>query len=116
MKCIILYCSVVSNVSAVGKSSSSISLQWVPVKGSLVTGYNVTYKMVSGGPAWHVTLRRNASRVDLVNLRGMTAYSIKLGLLASHEILWSEEMFCSTPPGGEYNQEHISICSWYNTV
>ena len=98
---IIIYCSVVSNVSAVGKTSSSISLQWVPVKGSLVTGYIVTYYTVSGGLTRNVTLQRNASRVDLVNLRGMTAYSIKLGLLASHnEFFWSEEILCSTPPGG----------------
>ena len=98
----ILFCSVVSNVSVVGKTSSSISLQWVPVRGSLVTGYMVVYNMVSGGPSWNVKLQRNASRVDLVNLRGLTTYSIKLGLLAfENEILWSEEMFCSTPPGGE---------------
>ena len=72
------------------------------MKGSLVTGYTVAYKMVSGGPTWNVTLQRNASRVDLVNLRGLTAYSIRLGLLAfDNEILWSEEMFCSTPLGGE---------------
>lgn len=72
------------------------------MKGSLVTGYNVTYKMVSGDPTWHVILQRNAKRVDLVNLRGMTAYSTKLGLLTPHnEILWSEEMLCSTLPGGE---------------
>ena len=97
-----LSCSVVSNVSVVGKTSSSISLQWVPVKGSLVTGYTVEYNVVSGGPSWNVKLQRNASRVDLVNLRGMTVYSIRLGLRAfESEILWSEEMFCSTPPGGE---------------
>lgn len=101
MFCIIIYRSVVSNVSAVGKTSSSISLQWVPVKGSLVTGYIVTYYTVSGGPTRNVTLQRSASRVDLVNLRGMTVYSINLGLLASHnEIFWSEEIFCSTLPGG----------------
>lgn len=72
------------------------------MRGSLVTGYTVAYEMVSGGPTWSVKLQRNASRVDLVNLRGMTAYSIKLGLLAfDNEILWSEEMLCSTPLGGE---------------
>lgn len=72
------------------------------MKGNLVTGYTVAYEMVSGGPTQNVKLQRNASRVDLVNLRGLTAYSIKLGF-ATHdnEVLWSEEMLCSTPPGGE---------------
>lgn len=72
------------------------------MKGNLVTGYTVTYEVVSGGPTQNVKLQRNASRVDLVNLRGLTAYSIKLGLVTlGNEILWSEEMFCSTSPGGE---------------
>lgn len=73
------------------------------MKGNLVTGYTVAYEMVSGGPTQNVKLQRNASRVDLVDLRGMTAYSIKLGLvtLDINEILWSEEMSCSTLPGGK---------------
>ena len=72
------------------------------MKGSLFTGYNVTYAVVSGGPTGHVVLQRGASWVELVNLRGMTAYSIKVGLLAvGNETLWSEEVLCSTLLGGE---------------
>ncbi len=96
------YFSAVSNITAVALNSSSIFLQWDPAKGSLYTGYNVTYAAVSGGPTWHVVLQRDASWVDLVNLRGMTAYSIKVGLLvANSETFWSEEVLCSTLPGGE---------------
>ncbi len=64
----------------------------------------MTYAAVSGGPTWHVVLQRDASWVDLVNLRGMTTYSIEVGLLVANiETFWSEEVLCSTLPGGKIN-------------
>ena len=72
------------------------------MKGSLFTGYNVTYAMLWEGLTWHVVLNRSNSWVNLANLRGMTTYSIKVGLLVDGGVtLWSEEVLCSTPVGGK---------------
>ena len=93
-----------SNVSAVGVNVSSFVVQWSPSRGSLVSGYNVTYLMDSGGATHHVFNQRNTSQVLLVDLRLMTAYRISVGLVTiNDETIWSEEVSVNTPQGGEQN-------------
>jgi len=92
----------VSNVSAVGVNASSIFVKWTPSKGSLVSGYNVSYRMASGGSTLHVVFQRNFSRVYLLHLRGMTTYGIKVGLIKNQSVtFWSDEVFGKTLLGGK---------------
>ena len=91
-------------------NSSSIVVQWSPSKGSLVSGYNVTYMMASGGTTQHVLNQRNIYLAHLVNLHGMTTYRIKVGLVTiNDETIWTEEVSANTPQGGEQNVILVSL-------
>ena len=60
--------------------------------------------MASGGATQYVLNQRNAYLVHLVNLRGMTTYTIKVGLVTINDVtIWSEEVSANTPQGGEQN-------------
>ena len=77
-------------------------VDWSPVKGSLFTAYNVTYSITEASLTRYQVVERSNSWVDLVNLRGMTLYSMKVGLmLEGGYTVWSEAVMSATPEGGK---------------
>lgn len=92
----------VQNITATAITYSTIRLDWSPVKGGLFTYYNVTYSITEASLTWHEVVERSYSGVDLVNLRGMTNYSMKVGLMLEDGFtLWSEAVTSETPEGGK---------------
>lgn len=92
----------VQNITATAITYSTIRLDWSPVKGGLFTYYNVTYSITEASLTWHEVVERSYSWVDLVNLRGMTNYSMKVGLMLEDGFtLWSEAVTSETPEGGK---------------
>ena len=92
----------VQNITATAITYSTIRLDWSPVKGGLFTYYNVTYSITEASLTWHEVVERSYSWVDLVNLRGMTNYSVKVGLMLEDGFtLWSEAVTSETPEGGK---------------
>nr|XP_058971065.1 uncharacterized protein LOC131797458 [Pocillopora verrucosa] len=93
-------CKAVQNITATAITYSTIRLDWSPVKGGLFTYYNVTYSITEASLTWHEVVERSYSWVDLVNLRGMTNYSMKVGLMLEDGFtLWSEAVTSETPEG-----------------
>lgn len=92
----------VQNITATAITYSTIRLDWSPVKGGLFNYYNVTYSITEASLTWHEVVERSYSWVDLVNLRGMTNYSMKVGLMLEDGFtLWSEAVTSETPEGGK---------------